>query len=319
MKKFWLVCFTLFWFIGSFSNAFAKIGILTPHELASMMKTDQNLVIIDARDHSSYIASHIPKAINISPTGSLFTGFGPNPFAVVDSNPQLQKVLSQKGIRNDSDCVVYTGSSTAFGVKGGNPAFALTSATRIMAVLYYAGVKNVYYLNGGFDKWVDEKLPVQKGDYALKTSHFVIVRNNPFVFANEDFIRWAVKHENEIQFVDSRMYPEYTGQVNDEKFGVSKLGHIKGARNVFVGEYMEKVDNYYVIKPKAQIEQILQKAGIDPNKPMISYCHIGYWGSGLWFIANAILDNKLAWDYNGSLVKASMDKDIPFVKGPNPY
>jgi thiosulfate/3-mercaptopyruvate sulfurtransferase len=82
MKKSWLVCFTLFWFIGSFSNAFAKIGILTPHELASMMKTDQNLVIIDARDHSSYIASHIPKAINISPTGSLFTGFGPNPFAV---------------------------------------------------------------------------------------------------------------------------------------------------------------------------------------------------------------------------------------------
>ncbi len=317
MKKLWfvVVCFLL---IGSFSSAFAKIGILTPKQLESMMKTDKNLVIIDARSHDSYIASHIPKAINISPIGSLFMGYGPNPFAVVDSNKKLQKVLSEKGIKNNSDCVVYTGSSTAFGVKGGNPAFALTSATRIMSVLYYAGVPNVYYLEGGFEKWVDEKLPVQKGDYALKRSHFVIERNNPFVYANEDFVRWAVNHENQVQFVDARMYPEYTGQVSDEKFGVSKLGHIKGAKNVFVGEYMQKVGNYYVIKPKDQIEALLQKAGIDPNKPMISYCHIGYWGSGLWFIANAVLDNKLVWDYNGSLVKASRDKDIPFVKGTNP-
>jgi thiosulfate/3-mercaptopyruvate sulfurtransferase len=163
-----------------------------------------------------------------------------------------------------------------------------------MAVLYYAGVENVYYLNGGFDKWVDEKLPVQNGDFALKSSHFVIERNNPFVFVNENFVRWAVDNENKIQFVDARMYPEYTGQVSDENFGVAKLGHIKGAKNLFVGEYM-------------------QKNGIDPNKPMISYCHIGYWGSGLWFVANAILDNKLVWNYNGSLVKASRDKDIPFV------
>lgn len=318
MKRLLYLVMVFFWLIGGFGVAFAKIGILTTTELASMMQNDKNLVIIDARSHGSYITSHIPKAINISPTGSLFTGYGPNPFAVVDPNAKLQKVLSQKGIKNDSDCVVYTGSSSAFGVKGGNPAFALTSATRIMAVLYYAGVKNVYYLNGGFDKWVDEKKPTQSGDYALKSSHFVITRNDPFVFVNEDFVRWAVNHEHQVQFVDARMYKEYTGQVSDENFGVSKLGHIKGAKNLFVGEYMQKVDNYYVIKPKQEIEQILQKAGIDPNKPMISYCHIGYWGSGLWFIANAVLDNKLVWDYNGSLVKASRDKAIPFVEGPNP-
>ncbi len=318
MKKLVLLATVFLWFIGSFGIAFAKIGIVTPSELASMMKTDKNLVIIDARSHDAYIASHIPNAINISPVGSLFSGYGPNPFAVVDANPKLQKVLSQKGIKNDSDCVVYTGSSTAFGVKGGNPAFALTSATRIMAVLYYAGVKNVYYLNGGIDKWVDEKRPTQNGDYALKSSHFTIERNSSFVFANEDFVRWAVNHENQVQFVDARMYPEYTGQVSDEKFGVTKLGHIKGARDVFVGQYMQQEGNYYVLKPKNEIEKILKKAGIDPNKPMISYCHIGYWGSGLWFIANAVLDDKLVWDYNGSLVKASMDKDIPFVKGTNP-
>lgn len=318
MKKFRLMLVTFLWFFGGFSLAFAKIGIVTPHELALMMKSDKNLVIIDARSHGAYISSHIPNAINISPTGSLFSGYGPNPFAVVDSNPKLQKVLSEKGIKNDSECVVYTGSSTAFGVKGGNPAFALTSATRIMAVLYYAGVENVYYLNGGFDKWVDEKLPVQNGDFALKSSHFVIKRNDPFVFVNEDFVRWAVNNENQVQFVDARMYKEYTGQVSDENFGVAKLGHIKGAKDVFVGEYMQKVGNYYVLKPKDQIEALLEKNGIDPNKPMISYCHIGYWGSGLWFIANAILDNKLVWDYNGSLVKASRDKDIPFVTGTNP-
>ncbi|HHS48989.1 MAG TPA: hypothetical protein ENM99_03925 [Desulfurella acetivorans] len=146
-----------------------------------------------------------------------------------------------------------------------------------MAVLYYAGVENVYYLNGGFDKWVDEKLPVQNSDFALKSSHFVIKRNNPFVFVNEDFVRWAVNNENQVQFVDARMYKEYTGQVSDENFGVAKLGHIKGAKDVFVGEYMQKSDNYYILKPKDQIEALLEKNGIDPNKPMISYCHIGYW------------------------------------------
>lgn len=114
------------------------------------------------------------------------------------------------------------------------------------------------------------------------------------------------------------MHSEYTGQASDEKFGVTKLGHIKGAKDVFVGEYMKKEGNYYVLKSKDEIEQLFKNVGIDLEKPIVSYCHIGYWGSGPWFVANAILDNKLVWDYNGSLVKASLDNKIPFIEGVNP-
>ncbi|HHS48709.1 MAG TPA: hypothetical protein ENM99_02470 [Desulfurella acetivorans] len=40
-----------------------------------------------------------------------------------------------------------------------NPAFFLTNATRVIFALKWAGVENVYFMNGGFEKWADEKRP----------------------------------------------------------------------------------------------------------------------------------------------------------------
>ena len=324
MKKSLLIFLSLFLLLSFTTTGYAKLGIISTSQLAKMMKTDKNLVIIDARKKAFYEKGHIPGAIHLEPISKkLFTKFdnNPNPFAVVVSNKQLEKVLSSLGIKNDSDCVVYTGSAKRFGIKGSNPAFALTSATRVIAVLYFAGVKNVYYLNGGFEKWKDEGRPVQIETPQIKPSHFVIKRNRELVFAEEDLVRWAVRHPREIQLIDARMPPEYKGEVSldmEKKFGVTKLGHIKGAKSLYVALLMKKVKNYYLIKSKKEIIRIMRKAGINPFKPMISYCHIGYWGSGIWFVAHTVLNNALAWDYDGSLVKACADPEIPFKKGNRP-
>jgi len=76
---------------------------------------------------------------------------------------------------------------------------------------------------------------------------------------------------------------------------------------------MQKEKNYWVIKPKSQIEQILQNAGVDINKPIISYCNTGHLASGLWFVGQAILDTKLISDYDGSMAEISRDYDVPIV------
>ncbi len=291
-----------------FNFAFAKVGILSTQEVASMIGKN-GVVIVDTRPQEAYLKAHLPSAINITPTGELFSEKYGVKAASIANNAQLETVLSNAGILPSDTVVVYSG--------GDNPAFFLTNATRVMLALKWAGVKNVYFVNGGFEKWVDEKRPVQSGQVQLPKTTFVINYNSMQTYVFSDFIEWAVNNENKIQLVDVRPVPQYTGEFTTDK-RLAKFGHIKGALNLPVGECVKKVDNYFLVKSPQEIEALLKKAGVDQNKPIISYCNTGYFASGLWFIERALFDNELAFTYNGSMVSASRNPNIPIVVGASP-
>ncbi len=291
-----------------FNFAFAKVGILSTQEVASMIGK-QGVVIVDTRPQEAYLKAHLPSAINLTPTGELFSEKYGVKAASIANNAQLEMVLSNAGISADDTVIVYSG--------GDNPAFFLTNATRVILALKWAGIKNVYFLNGGFEKWVDEKRSVQSGEVQLPKTKFVINYNSPQTYVFSDFIEWAVNNENKIQLVDARPVAQYTGEFTTDK-RLAKFGHIKGALNLPVGEYVKKVDNYFLVKSPQEIEALLKKAGVDQNKPIISYCNTGYFASGLWFIERALFDNELAFTYNGSMVSASRNPNIPIVTGASP-
>jgi thiosulfate/3-mercaptopyruvate sulfurtransferase len=227
-------CFTLFNF------AFAKVGIISTQEVASMIGK-KGVVIIDTRPQEAYLKAHLPNAINLTPTGEFFSEKYGVKAASIANNTQLEEALSNAGILPTDTVVVYSG--------GDNPAFFLTNATRVILALKWAGVENVYFMNGGFEKWADEKKPLQSGKVKLSKTKFVIAYNTPqtYVFVFSNFVEWAVNNENKIQIVDVRPMAQYTGEFTSDK-RLAKYVHIKGALNLPVGEYVKKVDNYFLVK-----------------------------------------------------------------------
>lgn len=294
----------------TFNLALAKVGVISTSKVASLIGK-KDVVIVDARDYKEYLQSHVKSAISLPSTGDLFAMKFPGVKArSIAPNIQIEKTLSNLGIKPEDTVIVYAGGKKA--------AFFLTNATRVMLALKWAGVKNVYYMNGGFEKWVDEKRPIQKKENKLSPTHFVIKHNDPNTYCFSNFVIWAVHNLDKIQIVDARPLEQYTGALTSDK-RLAKHGHIKGAIDLPASNYMEKVDNYYILKPKNQIEAILKKDGININKPIISYCNTARLGSGLWFVANALFNDKLVWVYNGSMVSASRNPEIPIVKGNRPF
>src|SRR6186997_339161 len=117
--------------------AAATPGLLvSPADLASVLKDPATLVIAVSASEDDFIAGHIPGArfVNYSDividSGGLSTELPP-----VD---QLRKVLSAAGISDKSKIVIY-GSAMP--------------AARLFFTLDYIGHPNVKVLNGGLNAW----------------------------------------------------------------------------------------------------------------------------------------------------------------------
>ncbi len=305
MFRKWFLTILATLFFGFFNLAFAKLEVITTQQATQLLQTDKNLIVIDTRDAKDYLNGHLPNAINL--TNAMLSVKRGDVVGLVPYNKQLEEKLSNFGLKKDATYIVYSGENLD------KPHFFLTNATRVAAILYWAGVKDIYYMDGGYEKWVDEGRPIAKGEYSLPKFDFTIDRNRTTVFSFLPFVEWALQHENMVQFVDARNYEQFSGKDTKDK-RLARYGHLKGAKWVFVANYMQKEKNYWVIKPKSQIEQILKSAGVDINKPIISYCNTGHLASGLWFIGQAILDTKLISDYDGSMAEISRVDSIPLVQ-----
>lgn len=305
MLRKWLLTIFVTLLFGIFNFAFAKLQVITTQQAASLLQNDKNIILIDTRDATYYLTGHLPNAINL--TNAMLSEKRGEVVGLVPYNKALEEKLSNFGLKKDAVYVIYSGENLD------KPQFFLTNATRVAAILYWAGVRDIYYMDGGYQKWQDENRPIQKGAYTLPKSDFVIYRNRTTVFSFLTFVEWALNHKNLVQLVDARNFEQFSGQDTKDK-RLSKFGHLKGAKWVYVANYMQKEKNYWVIKPKTEILTILNQSGVDINKPIISYCNTGHLASGLWFIGQAILDTKLVSDYDGSMAEASRAENIPIVQ-----
>lgn len=291
------VLFVVF-FIGFiwYNSAFAKIEIVSTQQVDALLKSGKNLVIIDTRNKESYLAGHLPKAINL--TENQIVAKTESEIGLMPYNIDLEKVFSFYGLKPNATYIVYSGENFD------NPANFIARAAWVISALSWAGIDNIYYMDGGFEKWQSEGLSVAKGNFKLPKTNFTIRFNSSNVLAQKNFLLWAINNENIMQIIDSRPRKEYLE------------GHIQGAKWIYAGDFLEKVDNYWLIKPKNTIENLFLKEDIDINRPTVTYCQSGHLSSVFWLIARAMFDKDTVWSFCGTFKNLQKQNKVPIHIGP---
>ena len=261
------------------------------------------LVIWDVRwsatdstqNHEAYRQGHIPGAVYVSMTSHL-AGHGA-PAAGRHPLPEPEKfteAVRMLGL-NDGDAVVIY------------DAVAASAAARAWWLLRYAGLTNVYVLDGGLDAWRAADLPLHAGEVLPRIgSAYLSWGKMPVV--NTDEVPSFVREEGIL--LDARSSQRYTGEHEPID---PVAGHIPAAISAPGAELTDDAGKFL---PADQLREQFSQYGITEGTPVTAYCGSGVTASKTVLgLALAGVDSAL---YPGSWSAWSSSRDLPVATGDEP-
>ena len=266
-------------------------------ELVEVMN-HPSLRIVDLRSSlDDYLKGHIPNAVYLHFENLRVSRNGIP--AQLPEKISLEKIMGgYLGISNDMWVILYSEKS--------NP-----NATYLLWTLDYLGHKKVGVLNGGWEKWVGEKLP-QTQAYPALTSKKFFGRIKGESLAEKKWVLARLSARNGA-IIDARSPEQYSGEEAEE----IRRGHIPGARNIFWETTLEG-DEIKVWKKKEDLEKLFAEAGVANNREVIVHCRTGREASHLYFTLKYVLGFPNVRLYRGSWVEWSADQNLPVKVGTEP-
>ena len=258
----------------------------------------KGLVILDASWHlpnsdrdtqKEFEAAHIPGAriFNIDEVAD------PNA-SVAHTLPSAEKfgeMVGALGVSNSSKIIVYDNSD-------------FRTAARVWWMFRIMGHKNIYVLNGGFQKWKAQKRAIETGA-AKPAKGFYKAVYNPALYFTKDDILANIEAEDRL-VIDARAPGRFAGKSPEPRAGL-RSGHIPGARNLPFGD-LYAYDG--TLMTNAGLEAALMDAAIDPKEPIVPSC-----GSGVTACCIALAFAQLGhWNtpiYDGSWSEWGADEALP--------
>lgn len=220
---------------------------------------NENLIIIDARDNSTYSKGHIDGAINIiwQQLSDVSVNSDEKGFGVVLETNKLEEALQGFGINNDSEIVVYSNGSDGWGEDG-----------RILWTLTTNGFDNVKVLDGTYKLWKSNDYPISKEEVILEEGNVTLSKSDSDLVIDTDELEAVVASES-AKIIDTREEKEYEGAV---LYGETKGGHIPTSINVPMTSLFDKDGS---VKTKEEVDAIMEEAGVSIDDEIITYCTAG--------------------------------------------
>lgn len=269
--------------------------------LANEMKTNPALRVFEVSwgKGEDYARGHLPGSVHINT--DLFEA---PPLWDIVPPAQLTRSLLSLGVTSDTPVVLY----------GASP---MPSAFAV-AVMLYAGVKEVRMLNGGFPAWTAEGLPVEKGENPPRPASGFGARApvHPDVFTGIDTARRLLSQPNMV-LVDVRSWKEHIGAVTGYE-DIKARGRIPGTVWGHGGSDAMNLEDYRnpdnTMRDYQDIARFWADAGITPQKRVGFHCGTG-WRASEAYLAAWLMGWENITIYDGGWYEWSNDPANPIARG----
>jgi thiosulfate/3-mercaptopyruvate sulfurtransferase len=266
---------------------YANPQLLTaPAELARRIESEDSTLILDLRPAEAFAEGHIPGAIHLDLWGVSLIDTDPAPLKAFVW--MIAHVLDYRGVEPSRPIVVYDDIS---GMR----------AARAFWFLEYLGHERVQLLDGGFNRWTREGLPVSRDAQPPSKSTWEGTPQESRVATWRDVNERLANHN--VVIVDTRSDDEYFERAVRAKRG----GAIPGAVHI---EWTNNLDEDSAYKPADALREMYERAGVTPDKEVITYCQGGYRAAHT-YLALRLLGYPRVRNYTGSWKEWGDREDLP--------
>lgn len=243
-------------------------------EMVDLSKNPSKYKILDVRSSDAYNKDHINGALSF-PVNLTYDNLKIN--GKIANPNKLQKVFRSLGLSVGDPIVVYDDG-------------VFFDASRVFWTLEVYGFTNVKLINGGYDQWVEQKLPLSNKIPSVKESDYIASINYKHL-ATKFTTQIATKTTSHI-IVDARNTKAYVGKASTAK----RFGHIPKAINIPASHNIDTATPTSTSQLKG-IENLkdLYK-GLDINKRVIIYCAVGRIASTNYFALRELGYNVANYD-----------------------
>lgn len=198
------------------------------------------------------------------------------------------------GISETDTIVVYDGPG-------------MFTAPRVWWMFRIFGAGNAFVLNGGFDQWRAQGRPSTTLATAVQPTVFSPKYNDlavmPFAAMKQ------VVEDGSVQIADARGAGRFEGVEPEPREGM-RSGHMPGARNVPFGSLSANGR----LKPIAELKAVLQDAGLDLDKPVVTTCGSGVTAAVITLALQSV-GHRYNMLYDGSWSEWGSRADTPVATG----
>lgn len=218
-----------------------------------------DLLVIDTRPFSDYIAGHIIGSFNLDLMN--FHWLDTTKEGLLHFNRQMKILLNYLGIDSMKTVVFYDDISGS-------------TASRGVWLLHYFSHNRVYLLDGGFKDWVKSNYPTE-----IKTHSFMPIKCDYVVdntvLADFDYVKDKIEENtNDVVILDCRSEGEYNGLIAR----AYKKGHIPKAININWINNLEN-DKFKELDNLDRLYSFIPK-----DKEIITYCQGGYRAANTYLV-----------------------------------
>jgi thiosulfate/3-mercaptopyruvate sulfurtransferase len=264
---------------------------------------DENIILVDTQpDIHDYLSEHLPTAVYLNENVLRITKHGlPSTYA---SNDVIQSIFRRIGLVSGSTVVVYSGKGTFKGWGDG------LQQTMLAYTLARFGHDDIAILDGGIDQWKQEQKPVSQVFPRFGNSNFYVKPREEYIVTMDDVKN--IKDQNDVLLLDARPANFYDGTSGPW----IRNGHIPGALNVPWKLFMDEA-NPYLLKPKDQINSIVDDFEITKDKSIICSCGTGREATAEFVLLKWLLNYPKVKLYEGSYTEWSAYPTNP-IESRNP-
>jgi thiosulfate/3-mercaptopyruvate sulfurtransferase len=262
--------------------------LTTPAELQKKLGSS-DLCLVDVRPAEQFAHGHIPGAVHFDLFGLSLVDTSEAPLRAFMH--MIHHVLELRGVNEAKEVVFYESNS---GMR----------AARGLWFLEYFGHPNARILDGGFDAWKAAGGTITTESVVPKAANFKTTERPEVLATADDVLRSLDKKE--IAILDTRSDGEYLGT----HVRAARGGAIPGAIHI---EWTDNLDASGKFKSNTELKTMYDKAGITPDKEVISYCQGGYRAAHS-YVALRLIGFPKVRNYIGSWKEWGDRMDLPIEK-----